>query len=132
MPKTLKNGRLVPSEPNEVLVETMISNDGTRTYFIRTYKNSIRLTEDQARFVEKTLFDDLPYTIEDDDDNPEPPTEEEDDYEPPTEEVLKGIDRLRGFLFDRVEEVSKDSYLCRPSHLRGLLFDSVKEVSKDV
>lgn len=53
MPKTLKNGRLV----------------------IRTYKNSIRLTEDQARFVEKTLFDDLPYTIEDDDDNPEPPTE---------------------------------------------------------
>ena len=132
MPKTLKNGRLVPSEPNEVLVETMISNDGTRTYFIRTYKNSIGLTEDQARFVEKTLFDDLPYTIEDDDDNPEPPTEEEDDYEPPTEEVLKGIDRLRGFLFDRVEEVSKDSYLCRPSHLRGLLFDSVKEVSKDV
>ena len=76
MPKTLKNGRLVPSEPNEVLVETMISNDGTRTYFIRTYKNSIRLTEDQARFVEKTLFDDLPYTIEDDDDNHEPPTKE--------------------------------------------------------
>ena len=76
MPITLKNGRPVPSEPDEVLVETMISNDGTRTYFIRTYKNSIRLTEDQARFVEKTLFDDLPYTIEDDDDNPEPPTEE--------------------------------------------------------
>ena len=65
MPKTLKNGRLVPSEPDEVLVETMISNDGTRTYFIRTFKNSVPLTEDQARFVERALFDDLPHTIED-------------------------------------------------------------------
>lgn len=70
MPKTLKNGRLVPSEPDEVQVETMISNDGTRTYVIRTFKNSASLTEDQARFVERTLFDDLPYTIEEDDHEP--------------------------------------------------------------
>lgn len=123
MPRTLKNGRVVPSEPDEVLLETQIYNDGTRHYFIRTHKNSVSLTEDQARFVERALFDDLPYTIEDD----------EDEHAPLTEEAHKEVDRLRGLLaeggrrwtaaenpqtldefFDSVQEVLKERALSEP------------------
>lgn len=64
MPRTLKCGHVVPSEPDEVSLETLTYNDGTRHYFIRTHKNSIRLTEDQARFIEKALFDELPYLVD--------------------------------------------------------------------